>query len=93
MQRFRSLVVSIFAVVVALSAPAQRTAAQDVFITGEAGIAWLGFPVIGASYGVPAFTTRFGVGSAYDRFEVEFDLGAVTGLVEFFSDGILLVSI
>ena len=91
MQRFRSLVVSIFAVVVALSAPAQRTAAQDVFITGEAGIAWLGFPVIGASYGVPAFTTRFGVGSAYDRFEVEFDLGAVTGLDEFFSDGILLV--
>jgi hypothetical protein len=91
MQRLRSLIASIFAVGVALCTPAQRAAAQDVFVTGEAGIAWLGFPVIGASYGVPAFTTRFGVGSAYDRFEVEFDVGAVTGLDEFFSNGMLLV--
>ena len=91
MQRLRSLIASIFAVGVALCTPAQWAAAQDVFVTGEAGIAWLGFPVIGASYGVPAFTTRFGVGSAYDRFEVEFDVGAVTGLDEFFSNGMLLV--
>ncbi|MEC8710180.1 MAG: hypothetical protein VXX87_01220, partial [Pseudomonadota bacterium] len=60
-------------------------------MTGEAGIAWLGFAVIGAAYGVPAITTRFGVGSAYERFEVEFDVGAITGLDEFFSEGLLIV--
>jgi len=91
MKGLRSLVAGVAASMAMAGLPAQHAAAQDVFVTGEAGIAWLGFPVIGAAYGVPAITTRFGVGSEYERFEVEFDVGAITGLDEFFSDGLLLV--
>ena len=91
MKRLRSLVVGLAALTVLAGLPAQRSAAQDVFVTGEAGVAWLGFPVIGAAYGVPAITTRFGVGSEFERFEVEFDVGAITGLDEFFSEGLLIV--
>lgn len=90
MKRLRSLVVGLAALTALAGLPAQRSAAQDVFVTGEAGIAWLGFPVIGAAYGVPAITSRFGVGSEFERFEVEFDVGAITGLDENFY-GLLIV--
>ena len=90
MKHLRSWVAGLASLTSLAVLPAQRCAAQDVFVTGEAGIAWLGFPVIGAAYGVPAITSRFGVGSEFERFEVEFDVGAITGLDENFY-GLLIV--
>ena len=95
MIRFRSLLNSLVALITAFVvlaiAPIQRAVAQETFITGEAGAAWLGLHVIGMSYGEPAITTRVGVGNAFDHFEVEFDVGAVTGLDTIFTDGVLVV--
>lgn len=69
-----------------MNAPARS---QELFVTGEAGVALIGPPLVSIDYGAVALTTRVGLGAEYDHFQVEFDVGVVSPPE--FTDGFLVV--
>lgn len=71
-----------------LVAPSARS--QQIFISGEAGVALLGPPLVPLDQGVVGLTTRVGVGAEFDNFLLDFDVGAITP-TEFGDGGLLVV--
>jgi hypothetical protein len=82
--RLAAFILSVWLTAFALPAQAQRT-----FISGDAGVALIGPPLVSLDQGAVSLTSRIGFGAEFDRFQVEFDAGiiALPGIEE----GFLLV--
>ncbi len=84
---FRALPLAVLITFCSLWAGQAR--AQDVFISGDAGLALIGPPLVPLDQGAAALTSRIGLGAEFDRFQVEFDVGVVSPFA--FGEGVLLV--
>ena len=63
--------------------------AQTMFLSGDAGIALLGPPLVPVNQGAAVLTPRVGIGAEFRHFQVEFDVGVLTPFV--FDEGLLVV--
>ena len=63
--------------------------AQQVFVTGEAGVALLGPPLVPLDQGAVGLTTRVGIGAEFQNYLLEFDVGAISPVE--FGEGLLVV--
>lgn len=69
--------------------PVSATQAQQMYLSGEAGVALIGPPLVSIDDGAVALTSRVGLGAEFNRFQVEFDVGIVSPPE--ITDGFLLV--
>lgn len=88
--RFKVLPATVLALLSLLSfLPASQARAQTVFLSGDAGLAFLGPPLVSFGDSVPALTPRVGIGAEFRHFQVEFDVGVLTPFT--IDEGMLLV--
>ena len=75
---FYRAAISIVAWCIAVAAPAPAQAqAQQTFVSGDAGVALIGPPLVSLDQWAVALTSRIGLGAEFDHFQVEFDTGVI----------------
>ena len=79
----------LFLVIGFCTLPFSAAQGQQMYISGEAGVALIGPPLVSIDDGAVALTSRVGLGAEFNRFQVEFDVGIVSPPE--ITDGFLLV--